>query len=149
MRDRAANARQVAAWATVVCGVVLVQSCSNPERERLRSTTTATYDQASGKLTELTFDANKNGRIDTWTEMDGTRPLRSRLDSDEDGRVDRWEYYDAAGKLNKVTWCAILGVGLLLHLVPVPLPFVNLALLIAALVYLADVRPALAGLRRR
>lgn len=59
------------------------------------------------------------------------------------------ESYDAAGKLNKVTWCAILGVGLLLHLVPVPLPFVNLALLIAALVYLADVRPALAGLRRR
>lgn len=59
------------------------------------------------------------------------------------------ESYDAADKLNKVTWCAILGVGLLLHLVPVPLPFVNLALLIAALVYLADVRPALAGLRRR
>lgn len=59
------------------------------------------------------------------------------------------ESYDAAGKLNKVTWCAILAVGLLLHLVPIPLPFVNLALLIAALVYLADVRPALAGLRRR
>ncbi|HVK27088.1 MAG TPA: DUF2516 family protein [Nocardioides sp.] len=59
------------------------------------------------------------------------------------------ESYNAADKLNKVTWCAILGVGLLLHLVPVPLPFVNLAMLIAALVYLADVRPALAGLRRR
>ncbi|HWJ09774.1 MAG TPA: DUF2516 family protein [Nocardioides sp.] len=59
------------------------------------------------------------------------------------------ESYDAAGKLNKTTWCAILGVGLLLHLVPVPLSLVNLALLIAALVYLADVRPALAGLRRR
>ena len=109
MRDRAANARQVAAWATVVCGVVLVQRCSNPERERLRSTTTATYDQASGKLTELTFDANKNGRIDTWTEMDGTRPLRSRLDSDEDGRVDRWEYYDAAGKLTKVGFSRTAG----------------------------------------
>ena len=59
------------------------------------------------------------------------------------------ESYDAAGKLNKTTWCAILGVGLLLHLVPIPLAFVNLAMLIAALVYLADVRPALAGLRRR
>lgn len=102
MQDRAGRARQVAAWATVVCGVVLLGSCSNPERERLRSTTKATYDPASGKLTELTFDANKNGRIDTWTEMDGTRPLRSRIDSNEDGQVDRWEYYDASGKLTKV-----------------------------------------------
>jgi hypothetical protein len=34
--------------------------------------------------------------------MDGTRPVRARLDRDEDGRMDRWEYYDAAGRLNKV-----------------------------------------------
>ncbi|TWG93952.1 uncharacterized protein DUF2516 [Nocardioides sp. J9] len=59
------------------------------------------------------------------------------------------EAYHAADKLNKTTWCAILGVGVLLHVVPVPLTLVNLALLVAALVYLADVRPALAGLRRR
>ena len=59
------------------------------------------------------------------------------------------ESYVAADKLNKTTWCAILGVGVLLHLVPVPLALVNLAMLVAALVYLADVRPALAGLRRR
>jgi hypothetical protein len=76
--------------------------CSDPDRERLKATTKATYDSATGKLTELTFDANKNGRIDTWTEMDGNRPVRSRLDRDEDGRLDRWEYYDAAGKLSKV-----------------------------------------------
>ncbi|KRC53852.1 MULTISPECIES: DUF2516 family protein [unclassified Nocardioides] len=59
------------------------------------------------------------------------------------------ESYDAAGKLNKTTWCALLGVGLLLQLVPVPIGLVNLIMTIAALVYLADVRPALAGLRRR
>jgi len=57
--------------------------------------------------------------------------------------------YVAADKLNKPTWCILLGVALLLHLLPLPLTIVNLAMTIAALVYLADVRPALAGLRRR
>ena len=78
-----------------VGGAILAHGCADPERERLKQTTKASYDQATGKLTELTYDANKNGRIDTWTEMDGTRPLRSRIDSNEDGRIDRWEYYDA------------------------------------------------------
>jgi hypothetical protein len=102
MLERAVGSRRVAALTTLVCGVVLVQGCSDPERQRLKATTKATYDQASGKLTELTFDANKNGRIDTWTEMEGARPLRSKIDSNEDGRIDRWEYYDAGGKLTKV-----------------------------------------------
>jgi hypothetical protein len=78
------------------------QACSDPERDRLKATTKATYDKTSGRLRELTFDANKNGKIDTWTEMDGNRPLRSRIDSNEDGAIDRWEYYDQAGKLEKV-----------------------------------------------
>ena len=34
--------------------------------------------------------------------MEGSRPVRARVDDDEDGRVDRWEYYDAAGKLARV-----------------------------------------------
>jgi hypothetical protein len=85
-----------------VCGAVLAHGCTDPERERLKATTKASYDKATGKLTELTYDANKNGRIDTWTEMDGTRPVRSRIDSNEDGRIDRWEYYDGAGKITKV-----------------------------------------------
>jgi hypothetical protein len=53
-------------------------------------------------LKELTYDANKNGRIDTWTDMDGTRPLRARIDRNEDGKLDRWEYYDEKGQLAKV-----------------------------------------------
>ncbi|MBM9458374.1 DUF2516 family protein [Nocardioides sp. zg-536] len=59
------------------------------------------------------------------------------------------ESYVAADKLTKPTWCAILGVGVLLQLVPLNLSIINLAMTVAALVYLADVRPALAGLRRR
>src|SRR5262245_32066453 len=77
-------------------------ACSNPEAARLRETTKATYDKTTGKLKELTYDSNKNGRIDTWTEMDGARPVRSRLDKNEDGKIDRWEYYDDKGALAKV-----------------------------------------------
>jgi hypothetical protein len=61
------------------------------------------------------------------------------------------EAYQAANKLTKVAWCAILGAGLAWALVFLgsPLDLVNLVFLIAAFVYLADVRPALAGLSRR
>lgn len=76
--------------------------CSSPGPDAADSTTKPTYDKATGKLTQLTYDANKNGKIDTWTDMDGTKPLRSRIDQDEDGRIDRWEYYDERGGLAKV-----------------------------------------------
>ena len=59
------------------------------------------------------------------------------------------ESYLAADKLNKPTWCILLGIAVVLQLLPLPLLIVNLAMTIASLVYLADVRPALAGLRRR
>ena len=61
------------------------------------------------------------------------------------------ESYPAANKLTKPAWCAILGAGLAWALVFMgsPLDLVNLVFLIAAFVYLADVRPALAGLTRR
>ena len=77
-------------------------ACSNPEQDRLEKTTRPTYDSATGKLTELTYDHNKNGTIDTWTQMDGERPVLTRMDRDEDGTIDRWEYYDAAGQLVRV-----------------------------------------------
>lgn len=76
--------------------------CSDPEMERIKATTKPTYDQKTGRLKEVTSDFNKNGKIDTWAEMDGTRLLRARVDLDEDGTLDRWEYYDANTKLVKV-----------------------------------------------
>jgi hypothetical protein len=101
--DRAHGARPaLAALAAALAVSALPIACSDPDRDRLKATTRATYDPASGRLTELTFDSNRNGRIDTWTEMDGPRAVRSRLDRDEDGRMDRWEYYDAAGRVAKV-----------------------------------------------
>jgi len=63
----------------------------------------------------------------------------------------RDEAYRAAGKLTKPAWTIILGLGVLAQvaLAGSPLNLVNLALTVAALVYLADVRPALASLTRR
>jgi hypothetical protein len=88
--------------AGVAVACIVSTGCSDPDRERLKQTTKATYDQSTGRLKELTYDANKNGRIDTWTDMDGTRPLRARIDRNEDGKLDRWEYYDDKGQLVKV-----------------------------------------------
>ena len=60
------------------------------------------------------------------------------------------ESYRAANKLTKPAWCAILSLGLACQfLFASPLNFINLAFTIGALVYLADVRPALASLTRR
>jgi hypothetical protein len=89
---------------TLVAIVALagVAACTDAEKERLRQTTRPTYDPATGKLAELTYDANRNGQVDTWMAMDGSRPLRSRIDGNEDGKIDRWEYYDDKGTLVKV-----------------------------------------------
>ena len=81
---------------------VLAASCSNPRPEPSAGTMKPTYDKTTGKLTQIASDRNNNGVVDTWTDMDGATPLRSRIDQNEDGKVDRWEYYDAGGKLLKV-----------------------------------------------
>jgi hypothetical protein len=86
----------------VVCAALLAAACADPESDRVRKTTVPTYDEKTGKLTQLTYDRDKDGVIDTWTDMDGRRALRSRIDLDEDGRIDRWEYYDETGALLKV-----------------------------------------------
>jgi hypothetical protein len=61
------------------------------------------------------------------------------------------QHYRAAGKLNKPAWTIILGLGLAAQVVlsGSPLNLINLAMTVAALVYLADVKPALSSLTRR
>ena len=57
------------------------------------------------------------------------------------------EAYNAAGKLTKPAWSAITGLGFAAQLILIgssPLGLIHLVFTIAALVYLADVRPALA-----
>jgi hypothetical protein len=82
--------------------VVGATACAPHPPDPAAQTTKPTYDKTTGKLSQLTYDRNGNGVVDTWTDMDGAKPLRSRIDQDEDGVMDRWEYYDADGKLLKV-----------------------------------------------
>jgi hypothetical protein len=55
----------------------------------------------------------------------------------------------AAGKLTKPGWLAITGIAVLVLLwMQNPLSFLGLPAVIASVVYLVDVRPAVRGLRR-
>ncbi|MCU1671681.1 MAG: uncharacterized protein JWP40_4608 [Blastococcus sp.] len=56
--------------------------------------------------------------------------------------------YVAAGKLTKPAWGAITGLALIIAYFTPPLSFFWLPGVIASIVYLVDVRPALRGLRR-
>src|SRR3954453_939374 len=94
--------RNICVCAVALTAAIAVSACADPEKGGIKQTTVPTYDKTTGKLTQLTYDRNKNGKIDTWTDMDGTRPLRSRIDMDEDGKIDRWEYYGEKGELLKV-----------------------------------------------
>jgi hypothetical protein len=60
------------------------------------------YDDASGRLQLLKYDANGDGTIDTWSYMDGARVVRIELDPDQNNVVDRWEYYGPDQTIEKV-----------------------------------------------
>ena len=87
---------------TLFIGLSLAGVCACNGAAKHTATIRPSYDKATGQLKELAYDANGNGRPDTWTEMDGSRPLRSRVDINEDGKIDRWEEYDENGGLAKV-----------------------------------------------
>ena len=54
----------------------------------------------------------------------------------------------AAGKLTKPGWMAITGIAAMVLYFRGPLDFFGLPAVVAAVVYLVDVRPAVRGLRR-
>ncbi|WP_409328639.1 DUF2516 family protein [Trujillonella humicola] len=56
--------------------------------------------------------------------------------------------YVAAGKLTKPAWVGITAVATLVLFLMGPMTFLGLPAVIAAVVYLVDVRPAVRGLRR-
>ena len=60
------------------------------------------------------------------------------------------EAYVAGDKLTKQAWCIILGLAVVAHmLIWSPLSLFNLVGIVAAIVYLVDVRPTLRSLTRR
>jgi len=70
--------------------------------EEARKRISAEYDQQTGKLRLLKYDSNGNGKVDTWSYMDGARVVRIEIDKDEDGKIDRWEYYGLDQKIEKI-----------------------------------------------
>jgi hypothetical protein len=86
----------------VAAALIAVTACTDAVERRQVQSTKPTYDTQTGRLKELAYDATTDGRTDTWTDMDGAKPLRSRVDRDQDGKVDRWEYYDEKSSLVKV-----------------------------------------------
>jgi len=87
--------------APVLVLMTLVAGCGGNSGSE---TSKGSYDPQTGRLVQITYDRNGNGRIDTWTRMDGARPISSELDTNEDGRIDRWEEYDEQGKLTRAGW---------------------------------------------
>jgi hypothetical protein len=69
-----------------------------PKADRVQ----ATYDKASGTLSQLTVDAIKDGKPDVYSYMNGTKFLRIEIDKNEDGKIDRWEYYGPDQKIERV-----------------------------------------------
>ena len=62
----------------------------------------ATYSTSTGKLELITYDTNKDGKVDAWGHMEGTRLVWMDIDRNFDGVLDRWEYFSADGALEKV-----------------------------------------------
>jgi hypothetical protein len=62
----------------------------------------AAYDPQTGKLNLLKYDADRDGRVDTWTYMEGSRVVRVETDKDGDGKIDRWEYYGPDQHIQKI-----------------------------------------------
>jgi hypothetical protein len=87
--------------ATLTLACLVAASCRGPspaDRERIK----ATYDKQSGKLSQLTVDAKKDGKPNIYSYMNGSKFVRIDIDKDEDGKIDRWEYYGPDQKLEKV-----------------------------------------------
>ena len=84
---------------SVALAFVAFNGCGDAPRDQRVQ---AAYDKTTGKLSQLTVDATKDGKPNITSYMDGTKFLRIEIDTNEDGRIDRWEYYDADQKLERV-----------------------------------------------
>src|SRR5581483_10429930 len=82
--------------------LVLALACGCGRSRPAATNIQPVYDKTTGKLTLLKYDSDGDGKVDTWSYMDGRRIVRIEIDKDEDGKIDRWEYYDAAQHLEKV-----------------------------------------------
>jgi hypothetical protein len=90
--------RQTAPGSAVLALALVLSACGDKSGNRIEPV----YNKQTGELQLLKYDSDGDGKVDTWSYMDGTRILRIEIDKDEDGKIDRWEYYGADQKLEKV-----------------------------------------------
>jgi hypothetical protein len=81
--------------------LILVSACRDGAANRPQRITPV-YDPKTGKLQLLKYDSDGDGKVDTWSYMDGARVVRIEIDKDEDGKIDRWESYGPDQKLEKI-----------------------------------------------
>lgn len=92
----------VAILALLVALVPLGIACDSTQAPTADGhTVTPEYDAKTATLKSLALDSKRDGRIDTWAYMDGTRLIRIEADENGDGRVDRWEYYPSEATVAK------------------------------------------------
>jgi hypothetical protein len=87
--------RLTAAFACVSCAATL--GCHGPRAQHevdvLGGRMHASYNPQTGRLTELTYDVDNDGKRETRAYLDGTRLVKVEADENGDDRIDRWEYY--------------------------------------------------------
>jgi hypothetical protein len=79
--------------AAAVLGATLAAGCSRlapaqPASQGIQPS----YDNA-GRLEQITYDRNHDGKPDAWLKMRGAQVISADLDEDFDGVVDRREFY--------------------------------------------------------
>jgi len=79
------------------------QSCRRVDRSIARDRNIEPlYNRKTGRLEQLKYDSDGNGKFDTFSYMDGPTILRIEIDQNEDGKIDRWEYYGPGNVLERV-----------------------------------------------
>jgi hypothetical protein len=94
--------RTIARLSAMALGVSLAAAgcTSRPSQGDPTGRLSAKYAQDSGRLASLTYDRNKDGKVDTWATMDGPRVVRIDIDENGDGKIDRWEHYKPGAGAN-------------------------------------------------
>ena len=90
---------QLRELAAAGCIAVIAGCVAAPQQQRRA---VPSYDDFTGRLIQLSADQNGDGRIDQWSYVEGSRPIRGEADTDDDGRIDRWEYFDASSALTLI-----------------------------------------------
>ncbi len=101
-RARPPRALRLAAGLTLAIGAVVCggappnapATSGQPAASTPATSPTASYNEQNGKLSELDFDRNGDGKVDTRAYMDGVLVKSIEIDRDGNGKTDRWEYYE-------------------------------------------------------